>query len=141
MSKKKNVKKERVAKIVENQESDEVYLWGKNYTECSNIKYQYYLHGIHSSFPDFILKDSSNIIHLFEVKSVNESASINVDSEKYKEKVLALMQCYKYASEITGHEFWIPVMIGNDWLIHHYSGGSEEHLSYVEFEEYMKNKI
>ena len=55
------------------------YLWGKNYVSNSNIKFEYCLGGIHSSYPDFIMKDSFERIHVFEVKSVNKSNSTYID--------------------------------------------------------------
>ena len=44
--------------FLEDLEKDKKYLWGKNYLQNSEIKYEYYLNGIHASFPDFIMKDS-----------------------------------------------------------------------------------
>jgi type III restriction enzyme len=34
------------------------FLWGKNYTPNSSIKFEYYLETLRSSYPDFIMKDS-----------------------------------------------------------------------------------
>ncbi|MBQ2174550.1 MAG: DEAD/DEAH box helicase family protein, partial [Alphaproteobacteria bacterium] len=56
--------------------SENKYLWGKNYTTNSEIKFEYYLYGIHSSYPDFVMKDKHGNIHLFEVKSVNISSDL-----------------------------------------------------------------
>ena len=66
----------------------ECYLWGKNFPLNSNIKYEYYANGIHSSYPDFILKDSQGRIHIFEVKSVNISMQSNINSEEYLESAI-----------------------------------------------------
>lgn len=59
-------------------------MWGKNFLANSNIRYEYYADGIHSSYPDFIMKDTQNRIHIFEVKSVNKSNKIDIDKETYE---------------------------------------------------------
>lgn len=66
------------------------YLWGKNFLSQSEIKFEYCLGKIHSSYPDFIMKDSYGRIHLFEVKSVNCSNISHFDSDEYKDKIEAL---------------------------------------------------
>ncbi|MFA6992653.1 MAG: hypothetical protein WC269_05270, partial [Candidatus Gracilibacteria bacterium] len=48
-------------------ETKQVYLWGKNYVANSPIKFEYYLGALHSSYPDFVLKDSFDRVHIFEV--------------------------------------------------------------------------
>ncbi|GHU49571.1 hypothetical protein FACS189459_1470 [Bacilli bacterium] len=48
----------------------------------------------HDSFPDFILKDSRGRIHIFEVKSFNQSNSFFFDENEYKEKIKSLQECY-----------------------------------------------
>ena len=45
-----------------NIDGDDVYLWGKNFPYHSEIKYEYYANGIHSSYPDFIMKDKNGRI-------------------------------------------------------------------------------
>lgn len=113
------------------------YLWGKNYLDNSNIGYEYYLHGIHTSYPDFILKDRHGKIHMFETKSLNESSLQVIDGDAYQEKVAALKKCYLHASRITGHHFWIPVQNGDDWDIFHYADGTEEQIDLNRFEQIM----
>ncbi len=140
LARKKNSEKMSVAYSVEDTDEEEIYLWGKNYTDNSEIRYQYFLHGIHNSYPDFVLKDSFGRIHLFEVKSVNLSSSMNIDLKTYQEKVLALKECYKFASSITGYDFWLPIQNGSDWDIYHYRDSKEDQLSFEEFKEYMKTK-
>lgn len=95
------------------------YLWGKNYISNSDIKFEYYLDGIHSSYPDFVLVDNDNKIHLFEVKSVNfsNSQNVNFDSESYKKKVDELKKCYLVASSLTGQVFYLPVLRNDVWNI------------------------
>lgn len=140
ISRKKNSEKLSIAQSVEDINEDDVYLWGKNFVENSGIKYQYFLHGIHASYPDFIMKDSFNRIHLFEVKSVNVSNSISIDAGRYQEKIQAIKTCYLYASKLTGHDFWLPIQNGQDWDIYHYKDFMEEQMSFDQFKEYMKTK-
>ena len=110
-------------------------LWGKNYPNNSEIHYEYYLNGIHQSYPDFVLKDNKGQIHLFEVKSVNVSNKAKFDTEEYKEKIRALKLCYKYCSEVTGHIFYLPVLKDDQWHITRYINGDEKTLSEDEFIE------
>ena len=113
------------------------YLLGKNYLANSNIKYEYYLYGVHSSYPDFIMKDWQDRIHLFEVKSLNSSNKINLNEVEYKEKINALKECYKHSSKITGHFFYIPIKTEEGWTIFKYSNGEEKILNKDEFKNSM----
>ena len=116
-------------------EEYEKYLWGKNYITNSDIKYEYYLDGIHSSYPDFLLVDKNNKIHLFEVKSVNFSSleKTNFDSEAYKRKVDELKKCYLIASHLTGQIFYLPVLRDDMWHITKLEDGTECNLTKEQF--------
>ena len=116
-------------------EEYEKYLWGKNYITNSDIKYEYYLDGIHSSYPDFLLVDKNNKIHLFEVKSVNFSSleKTNFDSEAYKRKVDELKKCYLIASHLTGQIFYLPVLRDDVWHITKLEDGTECNLTKEQF--------
>ena len=109
--------------------SENKYLWGKNYTTNSEIKFEYYLDGIHSSYPDFVMKDKHGNIHLFEVKSVNISSDLNIDSEEYKEKITALKQCYKQSSILTGQFYYLPILRNDEWQITRFYKGDEKTLN------------
>lgn len=118
-------------------EEYEKCLWGKNYISNSDIKFEYYLDGIHSSYPDFILVDNNNKLHLFEVKSVNfsNSQNANFDSEMYKRKVDELKKCYLIASDLTGHIFYLPVQKNDVWNIIKLENGSISSLTLEQFRE------
>ena len=109
------------------------FLWGKNFPLNSQIKFEYYLDGIHSSYPDFVMKDKNGKIHIFEVKSVNKSSSQNIDEEEYEKKVNAIKECYKEASKKTGHIFYIPVLEKSSWQITRFSDGKGENITKDEF--------
>lgn len=114
------------------------YLWGKNFLMNSEIKYEYYLNGIHNSYPDFVLKDRSGRIHLFEVKSVNVSRSAQFDSQEYKEKITALKACYKQCSALLeNHIFYLPILKNDDWEIFRFIGGKEDTISYETFKKFI----
>lgn len=117
---------------------DKKYIFGKNYLPNSEIKYEYYLNGIHSSFPDFIMKDWKNRIHLFETKSLNKSSSISLNMDEYKEKINALRECYKHASRLTGYLFYIPIKENDSWFVYKYDKGIEDKLSYQSFVNSLK---
>ena len=114
------------------------FLWGKNYPFNSEIKFEYYLDGVHSSYPDFVMKDKSGKIHIFEVKSVNKSASIQIDEKEYAEKVNAIKACYKVCSKKTKHIFYLPIMTGSDWQITRYENGEETVITKGQFKESLK---
>lgn len=115
----------------------EVFLWGKNYVPESAIKFEYYLGALHSSYPDFIMKDKYGRIHLFEVKSVNQSASFGFDNNIYLTKVAELKKCYKQASLLTGHIFYLPIMRDDVWRITTYKSGEESTLTIDQFRNFV----
>ena len=96
---------------------DTDYIWGKNFLPNSEIKFEYYNNGIHASYPDFILKDKKEQIHIFEVKSVNISNSQNIDKDSYEQKIRDLEEAYKQAAVLTGYIFYLPIKNGNVWDI------------------------
>lgn len=112
------------------------FLWGKNYISNSDIKFEYYMDGIHSSYPDFVLVDNENRVHLFEVKSVNFSNSLNnnFDSETYKKKVDELKKCYLVASSLTNQIFYLPILKDDVWNIIQLKDGIESRLTREQFE-------
>ena len=118
----------------------EVFLWGKNFVPESGIKFEYYLGAVHSSYPDFVMKDKFGRIHIFEVKSVNQSASFGFDNNIYISKVTELKKCYKQASIVTGHIFYLPIMKEDVWRITKYQNGIEETLTIDQFRNFVLNK-
>lgn len=109
--------------------SESKKLWGKNFITNSDIKYEYYLYGIHSSYPDFVMKDDKGRVHLFEVKSVNASNKSKMNDFEYKQKIQSLKECYQYCSEKTGHIFYLPIKDGEDWQIFRYEAGKTDTLN------------
>ncbi|MCC7357670.1 DEAD/DEAH box helicase family protein [Candidatus Uhrbacteria bacterium] len=118
----------------------QVYLWGKNYIANSSIKFEYYLGALHSSYPDFIMKDSFNRVHIFEVKSVNISANMvgDFDNNIYKTKLEELKKAYKQASKLTEQLFYLPILREDNWRIFQYVGGYEKILTKDEFVNYCR---
>ena len=118
------------------------YLWGKNFIANSEIKYEYCLDGIHASYPDFVMEDCFGRIHIFEVKSVNISNATPAafDSETYKRKINELIRCYKQASIITNHIFYLPVLRDDEWNITRLLNGEQETLTLDQFKDYVKTK-
>jgi len=104
---------------------DNKFLWGKNFPLNSEIKYEYFADGIHSSYPDFVMKDKKGRIHIFEVKSVNKSPLLNINDEEYESKVKSLKECYKACSKKTKHIFYLPILDGNTWKITKFENGEE----------------
>ncbi len=115
------------------------FLWGKNFPYNSEIKFEYYLNGVHVSYPDFVMKDKEGRIHIFEVKSDNESASIKIDKEEYEQKINALRKCYTECSTKTGHLFYIPILHGTEWQIYRYKNGNEEKITKSQFVDSLKS--
>lgn len=113
------------AEVLTEDEEDR-YLWGKNFPTNSEIRYQYYFSGIHSSYPDFIMKDKSGKIHIFEVKSFNEATGSPIKEAEYKEKVEKLKECYLACSaKLENYCFYIPILDGDEWVVYAYIGGKE----------------
>ena len=125
----KDIRSNSIDKATKNENAlfeDSRFLWGKNFPLNSEIKYEYYLDGVHSSYPDFVMKDKTGQIHIFEVKSVNKSSSINIDEEEYRKKIAALKACYKEASKKTGHIFYLPILDKSVWKISRFRNGEED---------------
>lgn len=113
-------------------------LWGKNFPTSSEIKYEYYADGIHSSYPDFIMKDKAGRIHVFEVKSVNKASGQNIDPEEYNQKIDKLKDCYLHCSKkLRNHIFYLPIL-KEDWQIFRYEDGKEDQISEKSFKESLK---
>lgn len=110
------------------------YLWGKNFPYNSEIRYEYYMDGKHASYPDFVMIDANGQVHIFEVKSLNESNGTSIDPEEYKKKIEALRECYRYCSKLTGYYFYIPILQEEDWQIYRYTDGKESLISQEDFE-------
>ncbi|HJE66837.1 MAG TPA: DEAD/DEAH box helicase family protein [Campylobacter avium] len=119
----------------------EIYLFGKNFIDKSNVKFDYYHLRKRTSYPDFIFKDIKNKIHIFEVKSVNQSKSFALDDEEYKEKIEKLKKAYTFASKKTGYIFYLPVKNGDDWSIWRCENGKVDEeakrMNKAMFAEYM----
>lgn len=115
------------------------YLWGKNYVFNSEIKFEYYQNGIHSSYPDFVMKEKNGSIHLFEVKSVNVSNKQSFDSDEYKAKVKALKACYKQCSLLTDYCFYLPVLKDDIWEITRFYRGEEKTMTKHMFIQSIKD--
>lgn len=114
------------------------FLWGKNFSQNSEIKFEYYLDGIHSSYPDFVMKDKKGRIHIFEVKSVNKSSEKKIDEEEYKQKVNELKLCYKECSKKTQHIFYLPILEGSEWKITKFENGEECTITKTQFVNSVK---
>lgn len=113
-------------------------LWGKNFPASSEIKYEYYSDGIHSSYPDFVMKDKRGRIHVFEVKSVNPSENQNIDKEEYNDKIRTLKDCYKACSaKLKDHVFYLPIL-KDDWHIYRYEAGNETVVSEQQFRKSLE---
>ncbi|MDR3111919.1 MAG: DEAD/DEAH box helicase family protein [Elusimicrobiota bacterium] len=122
---------------LENQK--ETYLWGKNYLPNSAIKFEYYTNAVHSSYPDFVMKDKAGRIHIFEVKSINEGSKIGFDNATYEAKILELKRAYRQASKITKQIFYLPLIKDNVWQIMQFINGDERILSKEVFENFVQN--
>ena len=122
-------------------DAKQVYLWGKNYVANSPIKFEYYLGALHSSYPDFVMKDSFDRVHIFEVKSVNISANMvgGFDNNIYKTKLEELKKAYKQASKLTEQIFYLPILRDDNWRIFQYVAGSEKTLTKDEFVSFCKS--
>lgn len=122
-----------------NIDGEEVYLWGKNFPYHSEIKFEYYANGTHSSYPDFIMKDKKGRIHIFEVKSVNVSSDCRIDRDEYENKIRNLSECYRACSKkLDNHLFYLPIMNDNDWDIRRFENGEERTLTKSMFKDSLK---
>jgi type III restriction enzyme len=117
-----------------------VKFWGKNFYPNSTIKFEYVLYKKYNSYPDFVAKDKSNKIHIFEVKSFDKGNTL-IDSEEYINKVYELMKMFKAASQKTHQVFYVPIREKNVWLINMFEEGNHSKLSEEQFKEYFSNLL
>lgn len=117
-----------------------IFLWGKNFPLNSDIRFEYFADGIHSSYPDFVMKDTKGRIHIFEVKSVNKSSLLNINEEEYTEKVRSLKECYKACSQKTCHIFYLPILDGERWQITKFENGEESTIDKKQFVDGLKEQ-
>ena len=118
------------------------YLWGKNFLSNSEIKFEYYDSSILNSYPDFIMVDSFDRIHIFEVKSVNISSNMPTafNQEDYLKKIDNLKRCYKQASIVTKQIFYLPILKNETWQITQFVNGNERLLTKEQFINFVINK-
>ncbi len=138
----RNMKKNKPADLFGDADTDEktIFLWGKNYIPNSAIKFEYYLDGVHASYPDFVMKDRFGRVHIFEVKSLNTSNQQAIDSDQYEVKINELRKCYKQASALTGQFFYIPILSGETWKIHRYQNGIEDIITEETFKKAVQTE-
>ncbi len=117
---------------------EEVFLWGKNFPLNSEIRYEYYANGVHSSYPDFIMKDDQGRIHVFEVKSVNVSAHAMINEEDYKDKVRRLEECYLACSrKLPEYFFYLPVLKNDEWQIKRFANGVQDTINERQLKDFF----
>jgi type III restriction enzyme len=112
--------------------------WGKNYYPNSEIKFEYFSGTIKTSYPDFILKDKQEKLHIFEVKSFDGKGE-NIDSSQYKNKINDLYNCYLHASTITNQIFYIPIYHNQTWNIFKFENGIESLLTLQDLTKQLSN--
>lgn len=119
-------------------ENSSAFLWGKNFLVNSDIKFEYYSNGQHFSYPDFILVDKNEHIHIMEVKSLNGDGTVFFDVQAYRDKIMMLGKCYLACSRLLpDYRFYIPVLEGTTWSIHSYINGEENTITKQQFEALM----
>ena len=101
-------------------------------------KFEYYSNGQHFSYPDFIMVDKNEHVHIMEVKSLNGDGTAVFDVEAYREKIIMLGKCYLACSRLLpDYRFYIPVLEGTNWSIHCYIDGIESTITKQQFEAQM----
>lgn len=119
-------------------DNEDILLIGKNFLENSEIKYEYYSEGRHFSYPDFVMKDHKDRIHIFEVKSLNVSSNLNIDSAEYQQKVRTLKEFYTEVSKLTPHIYYLPIKKANVWTVWVMMNGVCSDISFDDFVASLK---
>ena len=114
-------------------DNEDVLLVGKNFLENSEIKYEYYNSGRHFSYPDFVMKDAKDRIHIFEVKSLNVTGNQKINSAEYAAKVKVLKDFYTAVSAKTPHYYYLPIKKDNNWTVWVMNGGKCSNMSFDDF--------
>lgn len=119
-------------------DNEDILLVGKNFLENSEIKYEYYSEGRHFSYPDFVMKDHKDRTHIFEVKSLNDSNNLNINSAEYQTKVKTLKDFYTEVSRLTPHFYYLPIKNIDIWTIWVMKEGCCQNLSFDDFVKSLK---
>lgn len=102
-------------------------IWARNFYPNSKIGFEYINISKHTTFPDFILKDKKDRFHIFEVKSFNESKTISINRDDYKQKVISLKDFFLHLSKkLQNYLFYIPIKYEDVWDIYRYANGKED---------------
>lgn len=120
---------------------EKLYLVGKNFLFNSRLKFEYYLDGYHFSYPDFVLKDWQDRIHIFEVKSVRGGDNASFDTRQYKDKQEELKKCYQAASKKLPYYFYIPTQSKDGWNIWCAYNGEIKTLSEDGLKEILRKEL
>ena len=114
--------------------------------------------GYHFSYPDFILKDKKERIHIFEIKSLNSMNSSkftgaelqNLTDEylatlgEYERKIVELGRVYKALSaraEIS-YFFWLAIKQTNEkWILHCFKDGKNLYNDELFDEKAFENEL
>lgn len=132
---------------------EKIYLFGKNFPHNSQIKFEYYLEGYHFSYPDFILRDKKEQIHIFELKSLdnmNSSTFTGVglsnlkdeDLGEYERKIVELRRIYKAISAKIPYYFWLPIkQKDKKWLLYCFKDGVNLYNDELFDKEAFKNEL
>jgi len=108
-------------------------IWAKNFYANSKIGFEYINITQKTSYPDFILIDKKNNLHIFEVKSLLISNSQkSFDPEAYKEKIKSLKPIYRVLSSKLNYNFYLPIKTTNGWNTFMFSSGKEKEIKGLE---------
>ena len=131
-------KQDLVRSVVVN--GEKIYLFGKNYPYKSSIKFDYYMDGaVHSSYPDFVLKDTKDRIHIFEVKSVDNTMGVGLQYEAKNEN---LARAYRASSKKMPYFFWMPIKQREErWVLKCFFEGEDKFSGEPFSKDDVKNKL
>ena len=81
--------------------------------------------------------DSADTVQAHDVQSLNVKQGADINTEEYKAKVIALKDCYRHCSIITGQIFYLPIRDGETWKITRFLNGVEDTLTEKQFESFI----
>ena len=71
---------------------------------------------------------------------MSKNQNVGFETDVYEEKIEELKRSYLQASILTGYYFYLPMLIGEEWIITQIKNGTEKTISLDQLRRFLKHK-
>ena len=71
---------------------------------------------------------------------MSKNQNVGFETDVYEEKIEELKRSYLQASILTGYYFYLPMLIGEEWIITQIINGTEKTISLDQLRRFLKHK-